>query len=133
MKKLLRYTGKDIQDISLDFWLMQKPAELHTLARKWLEVIERSGPDVKVIFHDNYPIGCVEEAPFAYVNVYTVHVNACFFYGTSLADDASLLEGSGKQMRHVKLLPGQTEKDEALEQLIRAAYVDIKQRLKEEP
>ena len=40
-----------------------------------------------------------------------------------------LLEGSGKFMRHVKLRPGMPINEDALTQLIEAAYSDIKVRV----
>jgi hypothetical protein len=71
----------------------------------------------------------VGDAPFAYVNAFKAHANVGFFYGASLADPARLLEGEGKRMRHVKLRPGQDVKEEALGELIAAAYDDIRRRL----
>jgi len=45
------------------------------------------------------------------------------------ADPASLLEGTGKRMRHVKLRPGKELDVDALSDLIEAAYQDIRRRL----
>lgn len=129
MEKLLRYEGKDIQDISLDSWLNQKPQALCPIALKWLKVIHHCGSDVQDIFHDGYPIGCVENAPFAYVNAFTAHVNVGFFYGVDLLDETGLLEGTGKRMRHIKLRPGHHHDDKAITTLIHLAYRDIKDRL----
>jgi hypothetical protein len=42
---------------------------------------------------------------------------------------ASLIEGEGKRMRHVKLRPGKELDDEALSELIAAACQDIGRRL----
>ena len=99
MEKLLRYFGRDLQDIYLEDWLKQKPEALGPIAAKWFAIIKNCGKDVQDIFHDNYPIGCVENAPFAYVNVFKEPVNVGFFYGT------------GKLMRHVKLRPNLTHDD----------------------
>jgi hypothetical protein len=129
MEALLRYTGKDIQPIDFDAWLRQKPEQLRPIALKWFESIKNCGPEVQDIFHDNYPIGCVEDAPFAYVNAYTSHVNVGFFYGADLPDQFGLLEGTGKRMRHIKLRPGTEHNDKAILTLIAAAYKDIVHRL----
>jgi hypothetical protein len=40
-----------------------------------------------------------------------------------------LLQGAGKFMRHVKLRPGVTTNDAALDRLIETAYEDIKARV----
>jgi hypothetical protein len=129
MEKLLRYVGKDIQNITFNSWLERKPPELRPLAIRWFRVIQNCGDDVQPIFHDGYPMGCVDDAPFAYVNVFKAHVNVGFFYGVDLIDKTGLLTGTGKRMRHVKLLPGLKHDDTEIELLIDAAYADIKQRL----
>ena len=46
-----------------------------------------------------------------------------------LADPAGLLDGEGKRMRHVKLRVGKELDGEALNDLIDAAYHDIRRRL----
>lgn len=79
--------------------------------------------------HDGCPTACVEDAAFGYVNVFHSHVNVGFFRGASLPDPASLLEGSGRFMRHVKLRPGAVANDAALQTLITAAHRDIIARL----
>jgi len=45
---------------------------------------------------------------------------------------SGLLEGTGKFMRHVKLRAGQHVDEAALQRLIHAAYIDMKQLLKME-
>ena len=80
--------------------------------------------------HDGCPTVCVEDAPFAYVNVFRAHVNVGFFHGAALTDPAGLLEGTGKYMRHVKVKPGHAPDKSSLEALITAAYRDIVVRLR---
>jgi hypothetical protein len=129
MEKLLRYIGKDIQKIDLLTWLYNKPQELHPLVKMWLTEIQKCGKDVQIIFHDNYPIGCVNHAPFVYVNAFKAHVNVGFFYGAELPDTTGLMEGTGKRMRHIKLTPGLEKDEKEIKSLIQSAYLDIKQRL----
>ncbi len=83
--------------------------------------------------HDGQPTACVDDAAFAYVNTFRAHVNVGFFLGTSLRDPASILEGTGRFMRHVKLRPGAATGDDALGALIREAYLDIKRRVAAAP
>jgi hypothetical protein len=87
------------------------------------------GADVRELLHDGCPVACVEDAPFAYVNVFTAHVNVGFFHGASLPDPRRLFQGKGKFMRHVKLRHGMAPDAASLEALIGAAYLDIKGRL----
>jgi hypothetical protein len=58
--------------------------------------------------------------------VFKTHVNVGFFAGADLADPHALLQGTGKRMRHVKLVPGQSLNARALGALIRNAYKDAK-------
>jgi hypothetical protein len=53
------------------------------------------GDDVRELMHDGYPVACVEDGPFGYVNTFRSHVNVGFFNGVALKDSAGLLEGSG--------------------------------------
>ena len=100
------------------------------MARVWFAVMRRCGPDVRELMHDGCPTACVQDTPFAYVNVFRAHVNVGFFQGAGLADPAGLLEGSGKYMRHVKVKPGLALDAPSLEALIIAAHRDIVARLK---
>jgi hypothetical protein len=79
--------------------------------------------------HDGLATACVGDVPFAYVGVFTSHVNVGFFHGASLSDRAGVLQGSGKHMRHVKLRPGVPFDGSALEALIIAAYADVGMRV----
>jgi hypothetical protein len=87
------------------------------------------GDDVRELMHDGCPTACVGDAAFGYVNAFRAHVNVGFFYGAMLRDPAGLLVGTGKRMRHVKLLPEQDLDVGALTGLVMAAYDDIRLRL----
>ncbi|MGB3468296.1 MAG: DUF1801 domain-containing protein [Cyclobacteriaceae bacterium] len=131
MEKLLLYTGKDLQDITMNDWLLSKAPDLRPLAVKYFNEIKKCGNDVQDIFHDGYPIGCVHSAPFAYVNAFKNHVNVGFFYGSDLYDKNGLLEGNGKRMRHIKIKPELIYDDKEIIALIEASYIDINERLYE--
>lgn len=103
--------------------------ELGAIAREWFEMMRKCGDEVRELLHDGAPTACLGDVPFAYVNVFTSHVNVGFFYGASLPDPARLLQGEGKRMRHVKLTPGTKTNTAALRNLIEAAYSDIKSRV----
>jgi hypothetical protein len=117
------------RDPAVDIWLTDDSVELRATTQKWFERMRQCGDDVRELMHDGRPVACVEYAPFGYVNSFKSHVNVGFFYGATLDDPATLLEGSGKRMRHVKLHPGRALNVAALSALIEAAYVDIKARL----
>lgn len=130
---ILRFSGTQKRDPAIATWFRAKPEPFSTLALEWFELMRECGRDVEELLHDGYPIVCVDEAPFAYVNAYRDHVNVGFFYGALLDDPARLLEGAGKRGRHVKLRPGQAIDTRALRKLVAAAYADIKVRVLEYP
>ena len=131
MKKteLLRFNGAVERHPAIDAWMKQHPGDLGSIAHKWFEVMRNCGDEVRELLHDGCPVACLGDAPFGYVNVFTSHVNVGFFHGAALRDPARLLQGTGKFMRHVKLLPGTTINDAALSSLIQAAYSNIKSRV----
>ena len=91
--------------------------------------MRQCGDDVRELIHDGCPVACVDDAAFAYVNVFKAHVNVGFFHGADLPDPSGLLEGTGRRMRHVKVRPGFELDAETLTRLIDFAYEDIKGRL----
>jgi hypothetical protein len=129
MPALLTFSGAMAQDPAIDRWFATRPSELASIARDWFEVMRSCGANVRELMHDGCLNVCVQDAPFAYVNAFTSHVNVGFFHGASLADPEGLLEGAGKYMRHVKLKPGRTIDASALKALINASYQDILMRL----
>jgi hypothetical protein len=126
---ILRFNGAVERDPAIDAWMKQHKGELGANAKKWFEAMRNCGDEVRELLHDGCPTACLGDAPFAYVSVFTEHVNVGFFQGTSLPDPARLLQGTGKFMRHVKLKPGTLTNAAALNTLIDAAYVDIKSRV----
>jgi hypothetical protein len=125
-----RFSGAVKRDPAIDIWLTDGPVELRSIAQKWFTQLRMRGDDVRELMHDGCPVACVEDAPFGYVNSFKDHVNVGFFYGALLEDPAGLLEGSGKRMRHVKLNPGRPVNTAALGDLVDAAYVDIRARVR---
>lgn len=127
--EILRFNGAVERDPAIDAWLKQHHGELGAIAQQWFDVMRDCGDEVRELLHDGCPTACLGDAPFAYVNVFTAHVNVGFFQGASLPDPARLLEGAGKFMRHVKLRPGVRVDEGALQRLIEKAYEDMKFRV----
>jgi len=125
----LRFNGAVEHDPAIDAWMKDHPGELGTIAHQWFEVMRKCGDEVRELMHDGCPTACLGDAAFAYVNVFTSHVNVGFFQGSALSDPARLLQGTGKFMRHVKLRPGTATNAAALSKLIETAYSDIKARV----
>jgi hypothetical protein len=128
MSDVLRFSGSVKRDSAIDAWLRERPEKLGSIAQKWFARIRRCGSDVRELMHDGCPVACVADVPFAYVDVFKSHVNVGFFNRHALADPGGLLEGTGKNMRHVKLKPGGDIDGSALDDLIEAAYQDARVR-----
>jgi hypothetical protein len=131
MNDLFRLSGAGNRDPVIEEWLNKSDAST-AVARTWFRKIRACGADVLELMHDGHPVACIEDVPFAYVDVVKSHTNIGFFYGAHLDDPAGLLEGSGKNMRHVKLKLGREPDTVALGNLIDASYLDVKIRLRGE-
>ena len=126
---LLRFNCTIRRDPRIDAWFSDFPDPLRLMTRVWFERMRNCGADVREVLHDGCPTACVGDAAFGYVNAFKTHASVGFFRGAALADPAGLLEGEGRRMRHVKLRPGAALDEQALTDLIAAAYGDIRKRL----
>jgi hypothetical protein len=133
MSRLFRFPNAMPRDPAVDRWMHEHPDDLGRIAGYWFTVIRSCGPDVRELLHDGHPTACVGDAAFAYVNAFMAHVNVGFFHGAEIADPASMLQGTGRFMRHVKLRPGAGVDAAALKGLIGTAYQDMKARVATEP
>jgi hypothetical protein len=125
---VLRFPSGVKHDPAIEAWMHRHSGELGAIAQRWFTVMRGCGDDVRELLHDGHPTACVGDAAFAYVNVFTAHVNVGFFRGAEIADPQGLLEGTGRFMRHVKLRPQSDVDATALTKLIEAAYTDMRGR-----
>src|SRR5437763_6703975 len=132
MSQLFRLPSSVARDPAIEVWRRKHTDELGKIAGHWFKVMRACGEDVRELLHDGHPTACVADAAFAYVNAFKAHVNVGFFRGAEIADPAGLLEGAGKRMRHVKIIPGSVFNAAALSKLIGVAYTDMKHRLEAE-
>jgi hypothetical protein len=132
MTQLLRFPGSMKRDPAIETWMEKHPGELGEMAKHWFEVMRKCGDEVRELLHDGHPTACIADAAFAYVNVFSAHVNVGFFRGAEIPDPDGLLVGTGKFMRHVKLRPACDIDAGALTKLVRAAYADMKSRVQAE-
>lgn len=128
MSRLMRFPTAVKRDPAISAWMSEHSDPLGKIAREWFEVMRDCGDDVRELLHDGHPTACIGDAAFAYVNAFRDHVNVGFFLGPELADPNSLLEGTGKFMRHVKIRVGSEVDATALKDLINRAYAGIKAR-----
>lgn len=130
MDDFLRFPTAVRHEPAIDTWLRAQRDDLRPLVETWFARLRQCGADVRELVHDGCPTACVGDAAFGYVAAYRDHVNVGFFFGALLKDPARLLEGTGKRGRHVKLWPDREVDSAALANLVDAAYVDIKARLR---
>jgi hypothetical protein len=126
---LFRFPAATRRDRAVVTWMRAQEPGLGAMALAWLTQLRNCGPDVRELMHDGGPVLCVEEVAFAYIRAFTSHVNVGFYFGAWLDDAAGILEGSGKRMRHVKLLPDVERDLTPLTYLIEDAYADVKRRM----
>ena len=129
MNQLFRFPTSVERDPAIDTWMEDHSGDLGAIAHHWFEVMRKCGDDVRELLHGGHPTACVADAAFACVNAFTAHINVGFFRGAELVDPVSLLEGTGRYMRHVKVRPGSDVDAKALTELIDTAYPDMKGRL----
>jgi len=129
MDDLLRFPSAVRRDPRVEAWFRDFADPFRLMVQVWFERMRGCGDDVRELLHDGCPVACVGDAAFGYVNAFTAHASVGFHHGAALADPAGLLEGTGRRMRHVKLRPGRRLDADALNDLIEAAYHDIRRRL----
>jgi hypothetical protein len=128
MDALFRLSGAARRDPGVEAWFARgDPVRL--MVEPWFEALRACGEDVTELLHDGCPTACVGDAAFAYTGAFAAHANVGFFHGAALKDPAGLLQGSGKRMRHVKLVWGAPVDEAALRALIAQAYADVRRRL----
>ncbi len=100
---------------------------VHDLAVRTRALIEDVMPDVvevpwprqKIIGYGVGPRKMSEH--FCYIALHQNHVNLGFNYGAELPDPEGLLQGSGKQFRHVKINEPEDLSSPALRRLLEVA------------
>ena len=107
--------------------MSQASAEAAALSRRAKALIQDVMPDVVEVAWPRqriigYGVGPKKMSEhFVYIAVFKARINLGFYYGADLPDPENLLEGSGRDMRHIKIMqPGQLE-NPALRELIVAA------------
>lgn len=105
----------------VDRYLSDKPLVLQDVARRLRELVARTVPGARETVNPwGYPT-FEFHGDLCYFMIGKSHVTFGFPRGTSLDDPHRLLEGTGKNMRHVKLRKAEDLDHEGLLQLIQVA------------
>ena len=83
------------------------------------EVVELAWPKQNIVSYGVGPKKMSEH--FCYIALFKERINLGFYYGADLPDPHNLLEGTGQNMRHVKISSTKQLDDPALRQLIETA------------
>tara|TARA_R110002096_G_scaffold12946_5_gene46033 strand:- start:1329 stop:1718 length:390 start_codon:yes stop_codon:yes gene_type:complete len=84
--------------------------------------VEIAWPRQKIVSYGVGPKKLTEH--YVYIAVLKARVNLGFYHGASLPDPDGLLEGTGKNLRHIKLHDLPACKAKAIKDLVRAAIED---------
>ena len=105
----------------IDLYVDTKPAELRDVAEKLRKLMKKTVKSAKESVN-SWKIPTYESnGPMCFFMVGKYHVTFGFLRGTSLPDPAGLLEGTGKNLRHVKLRTAEDLQEPAVRKLIEAA------------
>lgn len=105
----------------IDKYLERKPEELGKVAQDLRRLMKKAVPGCKETVNPWKMPTFESNGPMCYFSIGARHVTFGFLRGTSLPDPAGLLEGTGKNLRHVKLRGSSDVKNPALRRLVEAA------------
>jgi len=105
----------------IDAYVDKKPGELAGIAGKLRKLVKKTVADTKESVNPWKIPTFQSNGPMCFFMVGKKHVTFGFLRGTSLPDPAGLLEGAGKNLRHVKLRAVEDLSNPALRKLILAA------------
>jgi len=105
----------------IDAYVERKDKELGRVAGGLRALMKKTVPDTKESVNP-WKIPTFESnGPLCFFSIAKQHITFGFLRGTSLPDPAKLLEGTGKNLRHVKLRTMEDLRKPALKKLIQAA------------
>jgi len=105
----------------IDAYAARKDKELGRLATELRLLMQKTVPGIKESVNP-WKIPTFESnGPMCFFSIGKKHVTFGFLRGTSLPDPARLLEGIGKNLRHVKLRTVEDLRKPALKKLIQSA------------
>ncbi len=102
----------------INAYVAKSSAELRAVADGLRQLVKKTVPGSKEAVNA-WGLPTFEyNGPMCYVMMGKKHLTLGFVRGTSLPDDAELLEGTGKNLRHVKLKEVEQLRDANLRQLL---------------
>jgi hypothetical protein len=123
--------GTKDADRDLVRFLARYTPEIRALAGGALATMRKRLPGAVELVYDNYyalvigfgPNERASDAIFSIV-LYPQHVSLCFIYGASLPDPDKILNGSGNQVRHIRLGDAKALNRPEVRRVMKAAVAD---------
>ncbi len=118
------------ETIAVEQVLADAPVSLRPIVIELMNAIRQRHPQTYVTAWPKQKIISFGFGPkkmsehYCYIGVQPKHVNAGFYYGAALPDPAGLLEGTGKNLRHVKIRSVQDARRRELLALLDAAKAE---------
>lgn len=106
---------------TIDLYIAARNPEVRDLLEDLRRFLHEVLPKAEAGMKWGAPVWSVRGTPIAYIYGGRDHANLGFIRGAGLSDPEGLLEGAGKQGRHVKLWPGKPIPEKALKALLREA------------
>lgn len=108
-------------DPRVDAWMKEQPRDLQAICRAARVLLDEGLPTARQDIKWGYPTW-VGNGNIAAIAPHAEHVNLQFYKGTSLRDPDGLLEGTGKELRHVKLHQAKDLRTPGVKALVRSAW-----------
>lgn len=115
-------TFKDILDIASPTLRPVCAALRDLVASQHADFVEVVWPKLKITSFGVGPKKMTQH--YAYIAVQSSHINLGFYHGASLADPDGLLEGTGKELRHIKIRDLSGARSKAISNLVRQAIAE---------
>lgn len=106
-------------------WIASLPAEQARILTRVRELIVTTIPDVSESIKWNRPCYGTKGSLLCYIHAFKNHSTLGFEYGAALDDPKGILEGTGKNMRHIKFQSFEDIEDASIIHLLRQT-VDVK-------
>ncbi|MHC4778578.1 MAG: DUF1801 domain-containing protein [Planctomycetota bacterium] len=91
-----------------------------TIVKKLRAIVRKAAPAAKESVKWAQPVFEMN-GPFCYIRAHSSHVNLGFFRGAEIKDTSGILEGTGEQMRHVKIRSLNDIDEAGISKLLKAA------------
>jgi hypothetical protein len=109
----------------VEAYIQKQDEEKQPLLNALRTLVKETAPELTESLKWGYP-SYGEKKNVIYLAAQKKHINLGFYQGGSLADPDKLLEGTGAQMRHIKIKKMEDIKPELFKKLIRTAVAHQK-------